>query len=455
MKKKLLSILLTGVMLIMMAGCGVKNNSNEEETKSSAEAEQPAEPSKADTEEVSAVDGGSKVINIWGWETYEQQKEEFERFEELTGIKVEMTMVESKDMPVRIQTALASGADMPDIVWIEMGVRGKMLALDCWEVLTDAPYNMDTSLLFDSMIPLGTNEKGEFVGLDDGPSMAGLAYKRDLAKEYFGTDDPAELEQMFTDWNVFIEKGKEVKEKSGGSVYMLPSLNDAMTILKGQSNIPFAEGDILQLDESLGGSFDILIQMKDSGIVDTMEMNSPSYYASIAEKNHIFLPCAYWGPRWVIDMNDPENKNSWGLMVPPEGGYGYGGTCWSIPKTAKNKEGAWELLSWLYLSKEGGEIRRDAYNYTVPLKELYDGEFYSAENPHFAGQDTLKYFTSVIAPSVTASRQVYKYDSEISDAISLAVTTLNAAEPGEMAKEDLVKIVEDDVLSKVPALSTK
>ena len=70
MKKKLLSILLTGVMLIMMAGCGVKNNSNEEETKSSAEAEQPAEPSKADTEEVSAVDGGSKVINIWGWETY-------------------------------------------------------------------------------------------------------------------------------------------------------------------------------------------------------------------------------------------------------------------------------------------------------------------------------------------------------------------------------------------------
>ena len=207
MKKKLLSILLAGVMLIMMAGCGVKNNNNKEETKSSAEAEQPAEPSKADTEEVSAVDGGSKVINIWGWETYEQQKEEFERFEELTGIKVEMTMVESKDMPVRIQTALASGADMPDIVWIEMGVRGKMLALDCWEVLTDAPYNMDTSLLFDSMIPLGTNEKGEFVGLDDGPSMAGLAYKRDLAKEYFGTDDPAELEQMFTDWNVFIEKG--------------------------------------------------------------------------------------------------------------------------------------------------------------------------------------------------------------------------------------------------------
>ena len=454
MRKKVLSVLLAGAVLIAAAACGAKKDSTAEGAASAAEEQQPAETAK-ESDTAAEDDGEAKVIKIWGWETYDQQKEEFDRFEELTGIKVEMTMVESQDMPVRIQTALASGADMPDIVWVEMGVRGKMLALDCWEVLTDAPYNMDTSLIFDSMVPLATNEKGEFVGLDDGPSMAGLAYKRDLAKEYFGTDDPAELEKIFTDWNVFIEKGKEVKEKSGGSVYMLPSLNDAMTMLKGQSNIPFAEGDVLQLDESLGGSFDILIQMKDSGIVDTIEMNSPSYYASIAEKNHIFLPCAYWGPRWVIDMNDPENKNSWGLMVPPEGGYGYGGTCWSIPKTAKNKEEAWELLSWLYLTKEGGEIRRDAYNYTVPLKELYDGEFYSAENPHFAGQDTLKYFTSVIAPSVTASRQVYKYDSEISDAISLAVTTLNAAEPGQMTAEDLVKIVEDDVLSKVLTLSTK
>lgn len=449
MRKKIISLLLVGTFIFSLTGCQTEENASQEKV---AEGSIEETAKKEDTGE---ADKEEKVINIWGWETYDQQKEEFDRFTEETGIKVEMTMVDSQDMPVRVQTALASGAEMPDIVWIEMGVRGKMLALDCWETLTEEPYNLDTSLLFESMIPLGTNEKGEFVGLDDGPSMAGLAYKRDLAKEYFGTDNPEEMEKIFTDWDTFIEKGKEVKENSGGTVYMLPSLNDAMTMLKGQSNIPFAEGDTLQLDESLGGSFETLVEMKDAGIIDTMEMDSPAYYASIAEKNHIFLPCAYWGPRWVIDINDPENKNMWGLMVPPEGGYAYGGTCWSIPKTAENKEEAWELLSWLYLTKEGGEIRRDAYNYTVPLKELYDGEFYSAENPHFAGQDTLKYFTTVIAPTVTASRQVYKYDSEISDAISLAVTTLNAAEPGTVTKDDLVKIVEDDVLSKVPTLSTK
>lgn len=398
-------------------------------------------------------DSEQKVVNIWGWETYEQQKDQLDRFTELTGIKVEVTVVDSKDMPVRVQTALASGTQLPDIVWIEIGVRGKMFALDCWEDLTKEPYNLDTSELFESMIPLDMNDKGEFVGLDDGPSMAGIAYKRDLALEYFGTDDPEELQAMFPDWQTFIEKGIEVQEKSGGTVYMLPSLGDAITMLKGQSNIPFAEGDVLQIKKSMGESFETLVQMKDAGVVDSMEMNSPAYYASIAEKNHIFLPCAYWGPRWVIDMNDPENKNMFGLMVPPGGGYGWGGTCWSIPKSAQDKEEAWQLLSWLYLTEEAGELRRDVYNYTIPLKRLYDGTFYTAENPHFAGQDTLKFFTSVIAPSVTASRQVYKYDSEINDAINLAVTTLNAAEPGSTTAEDMVKIVEDDVLDKVPTLT--
>lgn len=399
--------------------------------------------------------GEETVINIWGWESYDQQKAGFDRFTELTGIKVEMTIVESQDMPVRVQTALASGTQLPDIVWIEMGGRGKMLALDCWEDLTAEPYNFDTSLIFDSMLPLVTNPKGEVVGIDEGPPMAGIAYKRDLALEYFGTDDPEELQEIFPDWQAFIDKGIEVKEKSGGTVYMLPSLGDAVTMLKGQSNIAFAEGNTLQIDESLGEVFDILVQMKDAGIVDTMEMSSPSYNASIAEKNHIFLPCASWSPRWVIDLNDPDNNNMWGLMTPPGGGYGYGGTCWSIPKTALHKEEAWQLLSWYYLTREGGEIRRDNYDYTIPLKELYDGTFYSAENPHFGGQDTLAYFTSVIAPGVTASRQVYQYDSEITDAINLAVTSLNAAQPGEITKDDMVRIVEEDVLNKVPDLTAE
>ena len=51
--------------------------------------------------------------------------------------------------------------------------------------------------------------------------------------------NPKELEKMLSDWDSFIEKGKEVVDKSGGTVYMLSSLGAAGQILKGQSTEPF------------------------------------------------------------------------------------------------------------------------------------------------------------------------------------------------------------------------
>ncbi|HEY5585217.1 MAG TPA: extracellular solute-binding protein [Ruminiclostridium sp.] len=448
--KKIASIILVIACLVSFVACGSNSATN---TSDSSTVAGTTSAGSSNT----TISGEKTVISMWGWETYEQQKEEFDKFSELNpNLKVEMTIIKQSDMPVRVQTALASGTQMPDIAWLEMSVRGKLLSLDCWDDLTKTPYNIDTSLLVPSMLPLATNEKGEFVGLDDGPSMAGIAFKRDLAKQYLGSDDPVEVQKMFPTWDAFIQKGKEVKEKSGGKIFMLPSLGDILVMARGQNNIPYAVGDTLNLKESLGPAFQLCIDMKTAGIVDTIAMDSPAYNASIAEKNHMFLPAPYWGPRWIIDLNDPDNKNMWGLMVPPGGGYPYGGTSWSIPKTALHKEEAIKLLKWLYLTEEGGAIRRDSYGYTIPLKSLYeaDSKFYTGSNPHFAGQDTLNYFTSVIAKSVAPSRQVYKYDSEIDNSTSLAITAL-AASKKAMTADELVKIVEDDVIQKVPTLKVK
>ena len=64
----------------------------------------------------------------------------------------------------------------------------------------------------------------------------------------------------------------------------------------------------------------------------------------------------------------------------------------------------------------------------------------------------MNYFTAVIAPNAGISRAISKYDAEINSALSLAVTALTASEE-PMTKEELVKIVEDDVLANCPDLS--
>ncbi len=184
-----------------------------------------------------------------------------------------MVAVESKDMTQKLQTTLASGGEMPDVAWLEATYRGKLLSLDIWEDITKDPYNFDTSQVLDYLLPLETAESGQYVG-PECPSVAGMAYKRELAKEYLGTDDPAELETMLSDWDSFIEKGKEVKEKSGGKVFMLSSIGAAGQMLMGQSTEPFVDGDKINLETSMKPIFEKLIEMKQAGIVDVLDFSS-------------------------------------------------------------------------------------------------------------------------------------------------------------------------------------
>lgn len=126
-----------------------------------------------------------------------------------------------------------------------------MFALDCWENFSEAPYNVDKNIFTIDQLPVSVDENGNLLGLPMGSVPSAMAYKRSLTKEYFGTDDPEELSVMFSTWNDYVEKGKEVNEKSGNTVKMFAGLSDLYNVLIGQTIIPFTEGDKLNIEESL------------------------------------------------------------------------------------------------------------------------------------------------------------------------------------------------------------
>jgi multiple sugar transport system substrate-binding protein len=398
------------------------------------------------------------VVDVWCWEADEYQTPLTSKFYEThPNIKIRNTLIQQAEMPVKIQTTLASGSEIGDMVWLEMGVRGKLLALDCWDDLTKAPYNLDTSRLWASMLPLATNPKGELVGVDCAPAMSGIAYKRELADQYFGTSDLAEVSGMFKTWDDFIVKGQEVQRESGGTVYLFPGLQDLFKILVGQTNTPYlTDGNKLNLRNALGYTFDLLIKFKQAGVVDGIMQDTPAWNASVTDKTHIFMPMPEWGPSWIVKVNDPDMVNTWGLITPPGGSYPWGGTAWGIPKGAKDKEAAWAWLSWNNLGgvqDPGPQVRRDSDLFSAD-KSLYDpaAKFYTRPDPYFGGQDVLNYLTTVLAPATPPSRQVCEFDSEINDAIALAVTRLVSAS-GPVTTDELIALIEDDLLQRVPSLT--
>ena len=108
-----------------------------------------------------------------------------------------------------------------------------------------AAYGVDKSLLVPYLAELGTNDEGTFVGIPNTAAPGGVFYRRDLAKEYFGTDDPEEIGKMMSDWDGFLEMAQTIKEKSGGKVSMLAGMDSNVQAWLNANTKPWVEGNKL------------------------------------------------------------------------------------------------------------------------------------------------------------------------------------------------------------------
>ncbi len=329
-----------------------------------------------------------------------------------------------------------------------MDARGKLISMDLWANLEAEPFNLDREDIHDKLIPMCVNEKGQIIGIETGPGLAGLAYRRDLAKEYFGTDDPKELEKIFNSWNAFILKGMEVNQKSKGKVFMMSGAEDIYTVLGNQNSAQLIKNGKLNIDDALIENFRIIKEMIDKKVIDRLELQEPNCWQDSFESGrYIFYPCANWYPKYVIKANDPKGKGRWGFMLPPGGPYNWGGSLFSISKTSKNKEAAWTYIKWSFLTREGAVSYRDNMGYLSPYKKIYeDPNFYDIKDDFFAGQALMKIFSDIF-DDIT---QIYisPYDQDINQSI---VMGLKGMEMG-ISYEEALDVVKQDILRKFPEL---
>jgi len=394
---------------------------------SPAESAGSSETSANESAESSGSTGGKEVVTMWGYsEPSEQLLEGFHK--QYPDIDIQFVHTESADMMQKLQVSLASGSELPDFVMLERGFRGKAISLGVFEILEDAPYSADKSLMFDNSPITHSNAEGQLVSIPTDMSVAGLMYKRGLAKEYLGTDDPAELEQMMPTWEAMLAKGLEVKEKSGGKVFLFPSLWDLWSFLESQaqSKQPFVDGSKLNR-EQLVATYEQLIQFRDAGVVDKLTEWSPAWNAAFAQNNHIFSIGPVWAPSYLLENNDPDGKDAgrWGLITPPGGGVIMGGSGYGILKDADNKEAAWKFIQFAKLTQEGTVLEKSSGTFNHFKAAYDDPEFTKWEHAWFGGQDIgQKYFVDLI--SSANDYYLSEYEPIIRQANEVALKALNA-----------------------------
>jgi ABC-type glycerol-3-phosphate transport system substrate-binding protein len=350
------------------------------------------------------------TLSLWSF-TNELERP-IEYFEERNPlITIELTIVPSEDYPTKLRPILKSGEGAPDIFTGEAAFIKQFIEAGFYDVLEQAPYNVNASSLLKYTVDLGRNPDGKIVALSWQGTPGGIFYRRSLAKQFLGTDDPAEVAKYFTTWDKMIETGNMVHDQSNGEVFLIPGIGDLQNMVLAQRSKPWVVDGKLFLDPKMVDYFDVAKQFRDEGLEAQIGQWSPAWFDSMKADTNVF--CQFmptWGLHYVMKPNAPDSSGDWGVVKGPYDWY-WGGTWLGIYKDSKNKAASWEFVKMMTLDPEFGEWWAKETGDFLSNNKVVDkikGDF---SEPYLGGQNHYEYFAEA-AKGIDGSL-FSSYDQEI------------------------------------------
>ena len=166
-----------------------------------------------------------------------------------------------------------------------------------------------------------TDSEGNLKGVSWQGCPGVLIYRRSIAKDVFGTDDPAEVQQKLSDWDTFNATAQEMKD---AGYYMTSSVNDTYRVYSNNVTTPWVADNKITIDENIMNWVEASKTMVDAGETNTYELWSDDWKKGFFEDGKVFC---YFGPAWFVDFTLGGNgiDGDWAATEGPQGFF-WGGT---------------------------------------------------------------------------------------------------------------------------------
>ncbi|MGM7703816.1 ABC transporter substrate-binding protein [Pseudalkalibacillus sp. Hm43] len=431
--KKIVGVMMSLVLVIgVIAGCSNKDTSGE------------------------TKDGKKVDLKIWSFT--DELKEPIKKFEEKNGVKVELTIVPIADYPTKLKPVLESGVGAPDVFTGEIAFLKQWVNAGYWENLSEKPYNVDE--LSDNYVPyvfdLGKDQDGNVRALSWQTTPGGLYYKRSIAKEVLGTDDPDAVGEMLSSMDKVFEVAEKMKEKG---YRMFPDEGSIRWFSQGDNPKPWVnEDNEIQLTEQKVAFLDTAKKLRENNYTALAPEWSPSWFEAMDKpikvkeggketETQVFsyvLPT--WGLHSVLKTNVEDTAGDWAVTNGPSP-YFWGGTWLGVYNKSKNKELAYDFVKMMTQDDEfltdWAKETGDVLSYlpvTNEIKDDFSDEF-------LGGQNNYQFFleqAKSIEPGI-----VTKYDQQLDTFYGNAVQEYV---DGKKTKEEAIKEFYKKVQNAYPDL---
>ena len=270
------------------------------------------------------------------------------------GVAIEVVSRQYQDHHTAMTTALATGANLPDVMAVDMGFIGKFAESGGMEDLAKAPYN---ALQYRDKVarftyPLAMSGQGVMVGMpvDIGPGA--LFYRKDLLDKA-GVSE-ADLTRS---WESYVESGKKLKAATGA--WLLASAVDIKDIyirsdLKDGEGVYFDKSGKPTIDNArFRKAFELAKAARDAGIDGKIGAWSNEWSEGFKRDKIASQMMGAWLAGHLNNWLAPESKGKWRSAQLPGGAFGsWGGSFYGVPKKAQNKAAAWDFIKFLTTTKE-------------------------------------------------------------------------------------------------------
>lgn len=342
MKRRVISVLLATTMLAsLLTGCGeTKETSTDVQKEQTKDNSAESDTSKSASAEVTSE---GKVFNIYCWNTEFQDrvKVHFPGYEEVDGttgkigdvtVKWNVTPSDNNAYQNNLDAALLKQADAAaddkiDLFLIEADYALKYVDTDYTMAISDLGVTeKDLENQYQYTKDIVTDKNGVLKGVSWQGCPGALFYNREVAKEVFGTDDPAAVQEYVKDWDTFTATAETM---AASGYKMLSSANDSYRVYSNNVTSKWVVDGKINIDDNLMKWVDDSKKMVDAGQTGTHDLWSSDWSAGFYPDGKVFC---YFGPAWLVNYSmaaDVEgsiaNLGGWGATEGPQGFY-WGGT---------------------------------------------------------------------------------------------------------------------------------
>ncbi len=397
-----------------------------------------------------------------------------DRFAEAYGVEVETVVIEPANYPTKIQTALLAGESEPDIIVAEPQMLESFYEAGFFVDLDEFGAQDYADQIVDYVWQAGQSSDGVQRAISYQITPAGMYYRRDIALEVFGTDDPDEIAKLFADYDTILETAQTMKDAGyrifASDAEMNYFSGDEAWVVDGELNVAQSRYDYMDLCialyqndltayanqwstpwyQAMAGAIPILtadIQSYSDDSVNVWDSESFAEATADYDTTEVF---AFGLPSWgVLTMRDNVGETSglWGVCAGPSYGFG-GGTFIGISSQSKKQELAWEFVKFCTLTEDTAEwwieySEGDAVSLISVLEAHADDE-----NEVYGGQKLYALWLE-LAEGIDYSL-VTSYDTAIGDAWGSAISSIKT---GEMEKEDAISNFYDTIEATYPELT--